>query len=81
MGLKFNKGDVVKFERNVSVKQERTVVWAVVERRDKNVPQQYVIEFEEGWIPEGKRLEKYKLNQNKTYLFATESELVLIDRK
>lgn len=79
MELKYKKGDIVRFFRNVNTRQDRTIVCAVVERRDKSVPQQYVIEFEEGWIPEGKRLEKYGLNKHKTYFFATEEELKKIN--
>lgn len=76
---KFIKDEMVKFERNQSVKLEQTKIIAVVDNYNNNeIKQSYIIEHEIGWIPNNIRLRKFELDITKKYLFVSEDELTAI---
>lgn len=81
MATKFTKGQTVKFDRNSETKIASTKVAAVVpkfEGQPNDIPQTYIIEYPQGWIPNPIRITQFELDANKKYLFVSESELTAI---
>ena len=74
---KFIKGQQVKFYRNEITKIDSTIVSAVV-KGVKEIPQSYIVEFTQGWMPSDKRVKDFELDVNKKYLFVSENELTSI---
>lgn len=79
----FTKGQDVKFDRNAVTKSDSTKIVAVVPKQENlpdgmEMPQTYVIEYAEGWLPNSLRVEQFGLDATKKYLFVSESELTAI---
>jgi len=71
--MNFTKGQAVKFKRTEFIKNDATVVAAVVDAST------YVIEESvNGWNPDTLRVTKYELDAQKKYLFAEGKELTAI---
>jgi hypothetical protein len=73
----FTKGQQVKFDRNVVTKLASTTVSAVVPLIS-GLPQNYIIEYPDGWLPNVVRVSQFQLDIAKKYLFVTENELTAI---
>lgn len=85
METKFKKGDMVSFNRNSVIKSEGTEIIAVVvnniskdTKEGEEIPTTYIVENENGWVPNYLRQSKFGLNTNKKYLFVNEDELKLV---
>lgn len=94
MGLThtFQIGQLVSFNRNPKINSDSTPIISQVpysidnttsEINDGNMQIKqgdliYVVENDFGWIPNSIRKTKYNLDENKKYLFVSESELTLI---
>ena len=72
---KYSKGSKIDFRRNALVCGNNISVCALVTKGHESQVQQYVVENEYGWTPEGHRLKQYGLDAKKKYLFASEHEL------
>ena len=70
---KFKKGDMVDFNRNETIKSGNVTIHGVVEVQDGE--SKYVIEYANGGISPDVRMEKFKLDKKKKYIFVSESEL------
>jgi predicted patatin/cPLA2 family phospholipase len=79
MATKFNSGDRVSFARNATTKSDSTVVSFVLPLATiDDAVQVYVIEYIDGWIPDALRINNYRLDGSKKYVFVSESELTKI---
>lgn len=80
MAHQFTKGQVVSFERNSVVKTTGTPIISLCPIREgvESSPV-YVIENENGWLPNVMRRTQFDLDEAKKYLFIEESELTLVD--
>jgi hypothetical protein len=78
---KFSLNQLVKFNRNSQVKSDSTKICGIMEmplELLEQVKQTYIIEYENGWLPNSIRKERYDLDIAKKYLFVSETELETI---
>lgn len=77
---KYKIGDEISFKRNEKILSNNCLVVAIEELAlvtfGGTIPESfiYIIENENGFSPNEFRIEKYKLNKDKKYLFIKESE-------
>jgi hypothetical protein len=80
MAHQFTKGQVVSFTRNSIVKSAGTPVVSLcpIREGDTSSPT-YIIENENGWVPNQMRKTEFVLDETKKYLFVQEKELTLVE--
>lgn len=75
----YKKGDIVSFRRNSVIKSLGTpIVYLCPIKEGSTSSPIYVIENENGWLPNFIRKKQFDLEDNKKYLFVSEKELTLI---
>ena len=74
----FKKGNKVNFKRNALVFGKKISIIAVVPKQKDENEQMYIVENSYGWSAVDKRKEQFGLQDNKKYLFVSESELTAI---
>ncbi len=74
----FQKNQVVSFERNSVVKSTGTPIIALCPIIKGSNLITYIVENENGWIPNLIRKNQYDLDESKKYLFVSESELTAV---
>ncbi len=78
---KFSIDQLVEFKRNSAVKSDSTKICGIVEMPTEllsEVKQTYIVEYNNGWLPNSIRKDKYNLDATKKYLFVSETELTAI---
>jgi hypothetical protein len=75
---KFKLNDLVKFQRNLIIKTSSTPIVALCPMIETVKTITYVVENENGWLPNEKRKTSFGLDPEKKYLFVQEEELELV---
>ena len=75
---KFKLNDLVKFERNSIVKTTSTPIIALCPIIESVKKITYIVENENGWLPNEMRKTSFGLDLTKKYLFVQEEELELV---
>ncbi len=74
----FTVGQIVSYERNMVVKSTGTAIISQVPKTEGSDKFMYVVESEQGWLPDILRQSRFGLDPAKKYLFVEESELTLV---
>lgn len=79
---KYKIGETVSFRNNESLKSENSKIVSVETshlftfgKLIENAEPFYLLEHENGFVPNKHRVDKYKLDPKKKYIFVTESKL------